>query len=137
MPRHHQQGQMLERKIQQRKASLCSTDLSAISRITERDSRLMKSLKLERTSSNDFTSLETRSDSRIPRVPSSNLHRNEWCLYNLRRKTATIEIEMEPIRVREREARVTFGVRLGIERGKSGDRLWRWTCFGEMAGWGF
>ena len=54
--------------------SLCSTDFPSISRIIRRDSRLMNSFKLNRTTSNDLTSLATRMDSRTRRVSSSNLH---------------------------------------------------------------
>lgn len=52
---------------------LWSTDFSLNSLRTHRDSCLMKSLRLRRTSSINFTSLLIKTDSRIRRVPSSNL----------------------------------------------------------------
>jgi hypothetical protein len=41
--------------------------------MVERDSDLKSALKLDSTSFSDFTDLETRTDSRIRRVASSNL----------------------------------------------------------------
>ena len=86
-----------------RTRSLSWTVFAAMERITDRDSDLRRCVKLDRTSINDFTSLETKSDSRNRRVESQKLHVMKSKCYRW--------IQRE----REREREKTFWLGLGSE----------------------